>query len=227
MNRNVLKIIALISMIIDHIGLVFFPEQIVFRLIGRLSFPIFAFFVAEGWYYTRSKKRYTLLMLIFMLISWVPYCMALDLPFYTVNVMGVFLLSILGMFLVDRIRLNNNKKVMYIASFCMLLLICFILEGLEIITMGVLGVVLPIVFYAYKEKPIARYIGAGLVLLVMALTIIATETIRFEAFRQFFGLVALIPIMCYNNNVGRYKLKYLFYITYPLHLIIIMLIKLI
>lgn len=139
MNRNVLKIIALISMIIDHIGLVFFPEQIVFRLIGRLSFPIFAFFVAEGWYYTRSKKRYTLLMFVFMLISWVPYCMALDLPFYTVNVMGVFLLSILGMFLVDRIRLNNNKKVMYIASFCMLLLICFILEGLEIITMGVLG----------------------------------------------------------------------------------------
>ncbi len=227
MNRNVLKIIALISMIIDHIGLVFFPEYIVFRLIGRLSFPIFAFFIAEGWYYTHSKKKYTLLMFVFMLVSWLPYCLALDLPFYTVNVMGVFLLSILGMFLIDRIRLNNSKKLIYIASFCMLIFVCFILEGLEIITMGVLGVVLPIVFYAFKERLVARFVSAFLVLLVMAITIIATEPISFEAFRQFFGLLALIPILCYNNNVGRLKLKYLFYITYPLHLIIIMLIKLI
>ena len=227
MNRNVLKIIALISMIVDHIGLVFFPEHIVFRLIGRLSFPIFAFFVAEGWFYTRSKKKYILLMFIFMLISWVPYCLALNLPFYTVNVMGVFLLSIFGMFLIDKIRQDKTKKVMYLASFCLFLVVCLILEGLEIITMGVLGVVLPIVFYAYKERTVARYVGAFIVLLAMAITIIATEPIRFEAFRQFFGLLALIPIMCYNSNVGRYKLKYLFYITYPLHLIIIMLIKLI
>ncbi len=227
MNRNALKIIALISMVIDHIGLVFFPNYIIFRLIGRLSFPIFAFFVAEGWFYTRSKKKYTLLMFIFMVISWFPYCLALDLPLYTVNVMGVFLLSIFGMFLIDRIRLNNTKKVMYIATFCVFLLICFILEGLEIITMGLLGIVLPIVFYVYKDRKVARFVSSGLVLLAMAITIIATEPIRFEAFRQFFGLLALIPIMCYNNNVGRYKLKYLFYITYPLHLIIIMLIKLI
>ena len=214
-------------MIIDHVGLVFFPEHIVFRLIGRLSFPIFAFFVAEGWYYTHSKKKYVLLMFVFMLISWIPYCLALDLPFYTVNVMGVFLISILGMFLIDKIRLNDSKKVAYISSFCVLMLICFILEGLEIITMGVLGVVLPIVFYSFKDKPIIRYISAFCVLLVMAITIVLTEQVRFEAFRQFFGLVALIPIMCYNNNVGRFKLKYLFYITYPLHLFIIMLIKLI
>ena len=58
MNRNVLKIIALITMLIDHIGCIFFPNIIVFRVIGRLSYPIFAMFIAEGYYYTKSRKKY-------------------------------------------------------------------------------------------------------------------------------------------------------------------------
>ena len=227
MNRNVLKIIALISMIIDHIGLVFFPEYIVFRILGRLSFPIFAFFIAEGWYYTKNKKKYVALLFIFMLISWAPFCLGLDYDLYTINIMGVFLLSILGMFLIDKIRQNTDMKVMYMCSFCMLIFVCLVLEGLGDIPEGALGVVLPIVFYAFKDKPRIRYVSAGIVLLTMAVTNVYVGPIEFETFVQFFGLLALIPILCYNNNVGRFNLKYLFYITYPLHLFVIMLIKLI
>lgn len=227
MNRNVLKIIALISMFIDHIGLVFFPDYIVFRLLGRISFPIFAFFVAEGWFYTKSKKKYALLMFIFMLISWVPYCLALDVLFYQLNIMGVFLLSIFGMFLIDRIRLNNARKITYMCSFCMFLFVCFILEGFGILATGVLGVVLPIAFYALKERKIARFLGAFAILFAMSITIILTEPISFFAFRQFFAIFALIFIWLYNYSVGKFKLKYLFYISYPLHLILIILIKLI
>ena len=227
MNRNVLKIIALITMIVDHIGVVFFPNIVIFQIIGRLSFPIFAFFIAEGWYYTKSKKKYMFLLLIFMLISWVPYCIVFNLPFYTVNVLGVFLLSTLGMLLIDKIRLNSDTKGFYISSFCFLLFVCLILEGLAVIVEGALAVALPIVFYAYREKPVKRIVAATIILLTMAVTNVIVGPIEFETFVQFFGLLAIIPIVCYNNTVGRLNLKYLFYITYPLHLFVIMLIKLI
>ena len=146
MNRNTLKIIALITMIIDHIGLVFFPEMVIFRIIGRMAFPIFAFFIAEGWYYTKNKKKYVLLLFVFMIISWVPFCLGLGLPLYSANIMGVFLLSILGMFLIDKIRQNTDLKVMHICSFCMLIFVCLILEGLGVVPEGALGVSLPMVF---------------------------------------------------------------------------------
>lgn len=227
MNRNVLKIIALISMIIDHVGVAFFPEYVIFRIVGRVSFPIFAFFIAEGWFYTKNRKKYVLLLFVFMLISWVPFCLGLERPLYSVNIMGVFLLSILGMIILDKIRQNTDLKVMHMCSFCMFFFVCLILEGLGVIVEGVLGVVLPIVFYAFKDKPRTRLVSAGVVLLTMAVTNVIVGPIEFETFAQFFGLLALIPILCYNNNVGRFNLKYLFYITYPLHLFIIMLIKLI
>ena len=109
----------------------------------------------------------------------------------------------------------------------MFLFVCFILEALSILINGVLCVVLPIVFYAFKNKPIIRFLSAFCVLFAIALTVLLVETFSFEAFRQFFGLIALIPIMCYNNKVGKINLKYMFYIAYPLHLLAIMIIKLI
>ena len=78
-NRSFLKWLALITMLIDHIGAVIGEEVFtswnllwlyqLLRTIGRISFPIFAFFIAEGWYYTSNKKRYTLLISLFALIS--------------------------------------------------------------------------------------------------------------------------------------------------------------
>lgn len=57
-TQNQLKTIAAISMLIDHVGLTFFPELRILRILGRLAFPIFSFFVYEGFVYTRSKSRY-------------------------------------------------------------------------------------------------------------------------------------------------------------------------
>ena len=65
LSGNALKIIAAIFMVIDHVGLMFFPRVIALRAIGRLAFPIFAFFISEGVRYTRSKLRYFLKMSVF------------------------------------------------------------------------------------------------------------------------------------------------------------------
>ena len=58
LSGNMLKILAAVAMLSDHIGLLFFPGNIVFRIVGRLAFPIFAFMIAEGTKYTRNKAKY-------------------------------------------------------------------------------------------------------------------------------------------------------------------------
>ena len=61
-SGNQLKILAAIFMVIDHVGLMFFPSMIIFRCIGRLSMPIFAFMISEGARYTRNKLKYFLVI---------------------------------------------------------------------------------------------------------------------------------------------------------------------
>ena len=68
-----LKLLALLTMVIDHVGFVFFPEQEWMRWIGRLTMPIFAYAIARGVYYTRSKKRYLIQLAVLAVISQVPY----------------------------------------------------------------------------------------------------------------------------------------------------------
>ena len=64
-----LKIIAILLMIIDHIGVVFFPEQPVWRIIGRLAFPLFAYQLAVGFQYTRDRQRQLTYLMIFAMVS--------------------------------------------------------------------------------------------------------------------------------------------------------------
>ena len=58
LTGNQLKLIALITMTVDHIGMILFPSRLLFRVVGRLAFPIFAYMIAEGCLYTRSIWRY-------------------------------------------------------------------------------------------------------------------------------------------------------------------------
>ena len=60
MSNTTLKIIACVSMLIDHIGYIFFPEYIVFRYLGRIAMPIFAFFIGQGCRYTKNRQKYHL-----------------------------------------------------------------------------------------------------------------------------------------------------------------------
>ena len=58
LNNFTLKMIAILAMAIDHIGFLFYPQAIWLRIIGRIAFPIFAFMIAEGCYYTRNKLKH-------------------------------------------------------------------------------------------------------------------------------------------------------------------------
>ena len=78
MNIFILKVLALITMIIDHYGAIFQNDIITFRIIGRLAFPIYCFLLVEGYLHTSDVKQYAKRLLLFALISEMPF----DLAFY-------------------------------------------------------------------------------------------------------------------------------------------------
>ena len=73
MSSFTLKILAIIFMTIDHIGFTLFPSNLLLRYIGRLAFPIFAFQMGNGFYHTKNKEKYIFRMLIFTVISQIPF----------------------------------------------------------------------------------------------------------------------------------------------------------
>lgn len=73
LDANALKLIALLSMTIDHVGVCLFPDQILLRCIGRLAFPIYAFLLTQGFIHTRNVKKYLLRLGLLALISEVPF----------------------------------------------------------------------------------------------------------------------------------------------------------
>ena len=80
LSNDRLKIIAVVTMVTDHIGAYLFPNVMLFRMIGRISFPIFAFMIAEGCRYTKNKKRYLLNMSMLAVATYLLLFRELPLP---------------------------------------------------------------------------------------------------------------------------------------------------
>ena len=100
LSGNILKIIAAISMVIDHIGFMFFPDLLILRLIGRIAFPIFAVMIAEGAKYTKNKLRYFLTIFLLGVICQVVYYFFDDHSLY-MSILITFSISILLIYILN------------------------------------------------------------------------------------------------------------------------------
>ncbi|MBQ3253982.1 MAG: hypothetical protein IJA65_05435, partial [Acholeplasmatales bacterium] len=149
LSANILKIIACISMAIDHIGLILFPEYEIFRILGRIAFPIFAFFIAEGCYYTKNKTKYLLTILsmglIYFLINY----------FYDKSIYGniflTFSISILVIYLLQILKIwifNNTKIYKYIISLLTIIIIfigIYYIFELIVFEYDYIGMLIPVI----------------------------------------------------------------------------------
>lgn len=223
-NGNQLKLIAMFCMFIDHFykfGII--PENIIFKIIGRIAFPIFVYCVAEGAYHTKHRARYLLTMFLFAVLSEIPFdLMAYNRFIYMghQNVMWTFFLGLLAVFLADcaveKLGPNNRNRIIWHYMFATLFGMAALIYGTDYHFVGVFCIVQIYLFKVFStgEKKFKYH---TLLYLAGANMILAIEDTT-----QLFGLLALIPIWFYNGERGSKKTIWkFFYLVYPLHMLLI------
>ena len=202
-NGFQLKMIALITMTIDHIGSICFPTNIFLRQIGRMALPIYIFLLVEGITHTKNINKYLLRLIVLALISEIPFDYAFFKSCYYLGYQNIFFTLSLGLIAVCAIQKYQNKFLQFV-------LIGLISYFAEIIKSdyGYWGVLFVVVAYYLRKNKIVKQI----------------PYIVFNVFLyggvQSYGALSVIPIFAYNGKRG-YPLKYFFYIYYPIHLIMI------
>lgn len=212
LSGNALKVIAAITMTIDHVGMILFPQTEIFRMIGRIAFPLFAFFVAEGCRYTHNKRKYLGTIFILGLIFHGVFVLATGQTMF--NIFITFSFSIMLIFLLQKTIKEiqegtwQNRILSGILFFGMLFF-TYLFTSLFVVDYGFFGIMLPIIvsFSDCLWKRKAAFL-IGLLLLVVSM----------HTYTQSFCLLAVPILFLYNGKRGKYKMKYFFYIFYPLHL---------
>lgn len=209
MNVFTLKIIALISMMIDHYGAIFHDNIDIYRIIGRIAFPIYCFLLVEGYLHTKDVKKYAIRLLIFALISEIPFDLAFYgmLSFYHQNVFFTLFIGLVTIHLLD----NPNKYKYRKGLIYLFATILSIIAGVDYSFMGLIYI---LAFYYTKDfNKAKRFI---IIALILFLTNLLSHPI------QQFSLLALPILYIYNGELGPKNkvLQILFYAAYPIHLII-------
>lgn len=221
MTNNQLKIIAMIAMLLDHIGKELLPQYEILQIIGRIAFPIFAYMVAEGCTYTRNRSRYLINISFLAFGCQCVYYVATGSMYQ--NILVTFVLSIAIIYCIDNFRKKKDilSGVILLLELCTVIFLCFFAANALGVSdfqldYGFFGVLLPVVVY-YAPKKNHKLFCAALALIALGYTFAGI---------QWFALLALPFLMIYNGTRGKRNLKYLFYIFYPSHLALIYLIGL-
>ena len=204
-----LKCIAVFSMLVDHIGAFLFPSQVWMRYVGRLAFPIFGFLVVEGFLHTRSMTKYMGRLLLFALISEVPY----DLVCYNTldykdhqNIFFTLLLALICMYALQTFREQ------FLQAVGVLVVVGALTHYIIKPDYGIGGIVMILCFYLFRMRRMEQFLS------------VAAINICYYGEIQRAGALALIPIWFYNGKKGP-SAKYFFYVFYPVHLFLLYLIR--
>ena len=216
LNGNALKMIALIAMTVDHVGALMYPNNDALRIIGRIAMPIFAFMIAEGCFYTRKKLKYFLLVFGLGLICVAGYYFGNG-KFYF-NILITFSFSIAIVYAVNH-AVQSKKPVAFLLPAFAVAFSFFINYAMPKITgtaawrvdYGFFGTLLPVAIYLFKDFRLK------LLALTVGIALIAVE----DGWLQWWAFLSLPFIVLYDGTRGMLNLKYLFYIYYPVHLVVI------
>ncbi len=218
-GRDLLKIIAVVTMAIDHVGNILYPDLLFLQMIGRLSFPIFAYLIVLGVDSTKKPLKYMLTLLLFAIISQIPYFLAFGIqPFDRLNILFSLLLSGVTIY-----YYNQRSPVAFIP---LLISMIFPTEGSYYVVLTAVGMKL------LKEK---AKLGA---LLLFALNIqFIALSVDIHSQIQILALCAVPLIFLHiknkltkeivipENSLVYLVRKYFFYFFYPLHLALLYIIS--
>lgn len=223
MSAFVLKIIACISMFMDHIGYIIFNGTSYFNYIGRFAFPIFAFQISQGYIHTKDVKKYFKRLLIFAIISQIPFMLFRSqiTSGFAINTIFTLLFGLAAIYSYDKI-----SKVFGVSIALSLGLIAEILK----FDYGFYGVIIILLFYMFRKNTILLVSSFSLVTIIkysfMLLPFISygSDTmlmvIKIYLPLCVFTILSSLFICLYNGKKG-HDSKYLLYWFYPVHLLAI------
>lgn len=202
-KNDFLKLVGILAMAVDHIGLVFFPQITGLRIIGRLALPIFAAGIADGYRYTKDLKKYIARLIVFGLISQIPYIFLFEK--YNLNIFFTLALSLVLIYSVD--------KKNYLLSLATLVISFFVK-----VDYGIYGVALAALFYFFRANKIWQ---------LVSLTVATLVYCYFQGYLiQLYAVIGILLAIYFPNDEIKMTLpKHFFYWFYPVHLVIIIIIK--
>ncbi len=234
LTSNMLRTLAVIFMITDHLWATIVPGNNWMTYLGRLAFPIFAFQISEGFIHTSNLKKYTLRLLTFAVVSEIPFNLFYGgnwfYPYHQ-NVMFTLLLGLLAITLIDKARKEKTAK-QIVKTVLLLIPIC-LGAYIGFPDYGFWGFLTVVMFYLFRGFPFAWLLQlAAMVLMNIVLFegqqfIVEFAGKTYEIATQGFAVFALIPIWLYGGKKGKSSkiMQYGFYAFYPVHMIILYLIR--
>lgn len=249
-----LHVIAMLFMLSDHMWATVTPGHPWMTCVGRIAYPIFAFMIVEGYFHTHSLMKYMGRMLVFALITEIPFDLmygnAVIYPFHQ-NVMWTFLISLCGIWIMETVKAKTKemakkraeqngeaklKKYLWIIIPVDIVVVLsgFIIGLLSMVDYYGMGVVTVFLFYFFRGRKWWCYLGQVLVMYYLNVEVLGglcyIVTIfghKFEVVQQGFALLALIPIWLYRGKQGYHSkwFQYLCYAFYPGHIIVLVLIQ--
>ena len=234
-----LHVFAMVFMLLDHLWATLLTDQVWMTYVGRLAFPIFAFMIAEGYFCTQNVKKYMGRLFVFALISEIPFNFVMGgnwLYPYHQNVLWTFLIAIICMVGIDRIK-NSRKNI--ILKIILVFLIVFggwFIGTITFVDYFGMGVLTVLTFYAFHKKRWLDYLAQVIILYYINVELLGGYYFEFNLFgvtwevvRQGLALLALPIIWMYTGERGYYKKwwQYFCYAFYPMHLLVLYLIYMI
>ena len=194
-----LKVIAIVTMTIDHIGFYLYPEIEFLRIIGRIAFPIFAFLTAQSFRYTHNRNTYFIRMLLLGTLF-------TAVKFYFEPHSGANIFLTLGLGFGILYGLEEKQYLMAIVPLVLGILID--------VDYGFYGLLLVPLMYYFENKLL--YV----VPIMGVMTWYAKKYLYFSPL-QYYAIISIIILLLYNRQPGYKKAKYFFYIYYPVHIIVL------
>ena len=211
LTGNQLKLIAMLTMTIDHIGAILLPQHRILRIIGRLAMPIYAFMIAEGCHYTHDRKAYFLRLFGLAVLCQVVYALV-DRSLYQC-ILVTFSGSVALICAVEWAQKKRTPGAI-LATAVLFIGIYFVCEKLSLflpgfhVDYGIWGVLLPVIVY-FGGRDVVSF-GLGTLLLCLS-----------SGQLQWWSLLSVPLIALYNSQRGKYHLGWVFYLYYPAHLVVI------
>lgn len=222
-NGAQLKYIAFASMFIDHFNKAIITPFLtgtgplvvittIFDILGRIAFPIFAFMIVEGFFKTKSRWAYLRNLLIFAVISEIPYDMFQSAEFvntWSQNILWGLALGLFTIMVIDKLKAYIKKRPLWV--FVSLLIVTLSSLGSMLISSDYeyYAIIIIYLYYIFYDK---RLVASGLGYLVII--------------KEIYAILGFATVLLYNGEKGKQN-KIFNYLFYPVHLLIFGIIRMI